>query len=63
LSLANFSACQEVLRRVEKTFQAFFARVKRKEKAGFPRFKPQSVSEKSRLALVHLKDANPKLSK
>ena len=40
LSLANFSTCQDVLRRVDKTFQAFFRRVKRGEKAGYPRFKP-----------------------
>lgn len=39
LSLANFSTCQDVLRRIDKTFKAFFRRVKRKEKAGFPRFK------------------------
>lgn len=39
LNLQNFSACQDVLRRVDKTFKAFFARCKRGEKAGFPRFK------------------------
>jgi len=39
LSLANFSACQDVLRRVDQTFKTFFARVKRGERAGFPRFK------------------------
>ncbi len=39
LGLANFSACQDVLRRVDKTFQAFFRRVKAGEKAGYPRFK------------------------
>ena len=39
LELANFSAAQDVLRRVDKTFQAFFARAKRGERAGFPRFK------------------------
>src|SRR5215831_10179812 len=38
-TLANFSACQDVLRRVEKTFKAFFRRVKNGEKAGYPRFK------------------------
>jgi putative transposase len=38
LGLANFSACQDVLRRVQKTFAAFFRRVK----AGYPRFKPRS---------------------
>lgn len=30
---------REPLRNLDKTFQAFFARIKRKEKAGFPRFK------------------------
>lgn len=39
LRLENFSCCQDVLRRVEKTFKAFFARVKKGVKAGFPRFK------------------------
>lgn len=39
LSLANFSACQDVLRRVDKTFKAFFTRIIRGAKAGFPRFK------------------------
>jgi putative transposase len=37
--LANFSCSQDVLRRVEKTFQAFFGRVKRGETPGYPRFK------------------------
>lgn len=39
LDLANFSACQDVLRRVDKTFKAFFRRIKAREKAGYPRFK------------------------
>jgi putative transposase len=39
LALANFSACQDVLRRVDKTFKAFFGRVKAGRKAGFPRFR------------------------
>ena len=39
LTLANFSACQDVLRRVDKTYRAFFARVKAGRKAGFPRFR------------------------
>ena len=39
LGLANFSCCQDILRRVNKTYQAFFRRVKRGEKAGYPRFK------------------------
>jgi putative transposase len=39
LALANFSACQDVLRRVDKTFCAFFARIKAGRKAGFPRFR------------------------
>jgi putative transposase len=40
LTLANFHCCQDVLRRVDKTFKAFFARMKRGNKPGFPRFKP-----------------------
>jgi len=43
LELANFSCCQDVLRRLDKNFKAFFRRVKeRKGKAGFPRFKSRS---------------------
>lgn len=39
-ALENFSCCQDVLRRVDKTFKAFFRRCKKgKGKAGFPRFK------------------------
>jgi putative transposase len=40
IGLANFSCCQDVLRRVDKTYKAFFAPVKRGDKPGFPRFKP-----------------------
>ena len=32
---------QDALHRVDKTFKAFFARVRRKAKAGFPRFRPR----------------------
>jgi len=39
LTLANFSSCQDVLRRVDKTYQSFFRRVKAGQKAGYPRFK------------------------
>jgi putative transposase len=39
LTLANFSCCQDVLRRVDKTYKAFYARVKRGEKPGFPRYR------------------------
>jgi putative transposase len=42
LRLVNYSSCQDVLRRVEKTYQAFFRRVKAGQKAGYPRFKPLS---------------------
>jgi len=39
-TLANFSAAQDVLRRVDKTFKAFFRRVATgAEKPGYPRFK------------------------
>ena len=37
--LANFSACQDVLRRLDKAFKAFFRRIKCGDKPGFPRFK------------------------
>ena len=37
--LANFSCSQDVLRRVDKTFRAFFGRVQRGETPGYPRFK------------------------
>ena len=33
---------QDALKRLDKTFKSFFGRVRRKEKAGFPRFKGQS---------------------
>ena len=39
LTLSNFSCCQDVLRRVDKTYQAFFRRVKAGEKPGFPRYR------------------------
>lgn len=39
LTLANFSCCQDVLRRIDKTYRAFFARCKRGEKPGFPRYR------------------------
>src|SRR4051812_47305187 len=38
VGVANFSACQDVLRRLDKTFTAFFRRLKDGEKAGYPRF-------------------------
>src|SRR6266849_6282642 len=40
VGIANFSACQDVLRRVNKTFTAFFGRVKAGAKQpGYPRFR------------------------
>jgi len=42
LELANFSCCQDVLRRVDKTFKAFFRRVKNGETPGYPRFRSMS---------------------
>ena len=35
----NYSACQDVLRRLDKAFRAFFRRLKSGGKPGFPRFK------------------------
>lgn len=39
LSRFSYSTAQQVLRRLSKAFDAMFARIKRGEKAGFPRFK------------------------
>src|SRR5580700_9131332 len=39
IGLENFSCCQDVLRRVDKTYRAFYARVKRGDKPGFPRYR------------------------
>ena len=39
LGAVNFSACQDVLRRLDKGFKAFFERIKRGDKPGFPRYK------------------------
>jgi putative transposase len=39
LALLNFSACQDVLRRLDKAFKAFFERIKRGDTPGFPRYK------------------------
>jgi putative transposase len=38
----SFSAEQQVLRRLDKAFAAFFRRFKTKAKAGFPRFQPKA---------------------
>ena len=42
LAGVSFSAEQQVLRRLDKAFAAFFRRLKTTAKAGFPRFKPKS---------------------
>ncbi len=39
LALANCQTCQDVLMRVDRALVGFFNRVKRGEKAGFPRFR------------------------
>jgi putative transposase len=39
LTLTTYDIAQDVLRRLDKTFNAFFARVKRSDKPGFPRFR------------------------
>ncbi len=41
LARVNYSATQDVLRRLDKAFQAFFRRLKAGEKPGYPRFKPK----------------------
>lgn len=39
IGLINFSCCQDVLQRLDKAFKAFFTRVKRGNKPGFPRYR------------------------
>ncbi len=39
LAVLNFSACQAVLRRLQRSFDAFFRRIKSGGAPGFPRFK------------------------
>jgi len=39
LTMANCTCSQDVLHRLDRTFKAFFARVKRGDKPGFPRYK------------------------
>lgn len=39
LRLLNYSACQDVLRRLKKSFDGFFRRIKHGETPGYPRFK------------------------
>ena len=39
LALPNYHCAQDVLKRLDKAFKAFFQRIKRGQKPGFPRFK------------------------
>lgn len=39
IALCNYSSLQQTLRRLDKSFKAFFCRIKSGEKAGYPRFK------------------------
>jgi putative transposase len=39
LALANYHCCQDVLKRIDKAFKAFFRRCKSGQTPGFPRFK------------------------
>lgn len=39
LALCNYSSLQQTLRRLDKSFKAFFRRIKAGEKPGYPRFK------------------------
>ena len=41
LKQVHSQVLQDVAKRLDKAYQAFYRRVKQGEKAGFPRFKPQ----------------------
>lgn len=45
----SFSAEQQVLRRLDKAFAAFFRRLKKGSKAGFPRFRAKSMFDSSEM--------------
>ncbi len=45
LSNVYSQVLQDALKRLDKTFKAFFSRVKKSEKAGFPRFKGENHYE------------------
>jgi putative transposase len=55
VGVANFSACQDVLRRVDRTFAALFRRSTSSEKARYPRFR-----SRSRYKLISVEDLNVK---
>ena len=40
LAMCNYSSIQQTLRRLDKSFKAFFRRIKAGEEPGYPRFKP-----------------------
>jgi len=42
LAATNFSSCQATLRRLDRSFQAFFRRLKNGERPGYPRFRGQN---------------------
>ncbi|NOU89114.1 helix-turn-helix domain-containing protein [Paenibacillus sp. LMG 31460] len=42
LKTIHSQVLQDVAKRLDKAYQAFYRRMKNGEKAGFPRFKPQS---------------------
>ena len=42
IGVANFSACQGVLRKLQRAMEAFFRRVKLGEKPGYPRFRAKA---------------------
>jgi transposase len=53
---------QDVLRRLDKTYQAFFLRVKRGQKAGFPRFQCSHRQPGENVTIVDHLEANGAVS-
>ena len=49
----NFSSCQRTLKRLDKSFQAFFRRVKSGETPGYPRFKGYNRFDSTVFTLVN----------
>ena len=61
LGLPNCHCAQDVLRRLEKAFKAFFQRIQRGQKPGFPRFK--SSRRYDRITFPSHGDGNKLLSR
>jgi putative transposase len=52
LALPNYHCARDVLKRLDKAFQAFFRRIKRGQKPGFARFKSSRLRQPFRVTVT-----------